>query len=196
LAHPGGNITGVSVQSRDIAGKRLSLLREITPEMRRLGIMGKIDNVSAASEMRDAQEAAAAMGLESLWIEIRRAEDIALGLDRGKDNADALYVAVDSLVTTRARQIATLAVAAKLPTMHGAEELVEAGGLMSYGANYLDVWRRAADKIDKILRGAKPAELPVEQPTKFDLVINRTTAKALGLTIPPPLLATADEVVE
>lgn len=196
LAHPGGNITGVSVQSRDIAGKRLSLLREIAREMHRLGIMGMIDNVSAASEMRDAQAVAAAMGLQSLSFEIRRAEDIETSFDRIKDQADALYVAVDSLVTTRARQIATLAVAAKLPTMHGAKELVEAGGLMSYGANYLDTWRRAADKIDQILRGAKPADLPVEQPTKFDLVINRTTAKALGLTIPPSLLATADEVIE
>ena len=196
LARPGGNITGVSVQSRDIAGKRLSLLREIVPELHRLGIMGKIDNVSAASEMRDAQAVAGAMGLKSVSFEIRSAEDIATSFDGIKDRADALYVAVDSLVTTRGRQIATLAVAAKLPTMHGAEELVEAGGLMSYGANYLDVWRRAADKIDKILHGAKPAELPVEQPTKFDLVINRTTAKALGLTIPPSLLATADQVIE
>ncbi len=196
LAHPGGNITGVSVQSRDIAGKRLSLLREITPEMRRLGIMGKIDNVSASSEMRDAREAADTLGLQSLTVEIRRAEDIATGFDTINGHVDALYIAVDSLVTTRGRQIATLAVAAKLPTMHGAEELVEAGGLISYGANYLDVWRRAADKIDKILRGARPAELPVEQPTKFDLVINRTTAKALGLTIPQSLLATADEVIE
>jgi putative ABC transport system substrate-binding protein len=196
LAHPGGNITGVSVQSRDIAGKRLGLLREIVPEMRRLGIMAMIDNVSAASELRDAQAAAIDTGLQTVPFEIRRAEDIATGFDSIKDHVDALYVAVDSLVTTRARQIATLAVAAKLPTMHGAEELVEAGGLMSYGANYLDTWRRAADKIDHILRGAKPAELPVEQPTKFDLVINRTTAKALGLTIPPSLLATADEVIE
>ena len=172
------------------------MLREIAPELHRLGIMGKIDNVSAASEMRDAQAVAGAMGLKSVSFEIRSAEDIATSFDGIKDRADALYVAVDSLVTTRGRQIATLAVAAKLPTMHGAEELVEAGGLMSYGANYLDVWRRGADKIDKILRGAKPAELPVEKPTKFDLVINRTTAKALGPTIPPSLLATADQVIE
>jgi putative ABC transport system substrate-binding protein len=184
------------VESREVAGKRLSLLREIVPDMHRLAIMAKIDNVSTASEMRDAQAAAAAIRLETVPFEIRRAEDIATGFDMIKDRSDALYVAVDSLTTTHARQIATLAVAAKLPTMHGDEELVEAGGLMSYGANLLDVWRRVAEKIDKILRGAKPAELPVEQPTKFDLVINRTTAKALGLMIPASLLAIADEVIE
>jgi putative tryptophan/tyrosine transport system substrate-binding protein len=196
LARPGGNITGTSLESRDLTGKRIGLLREIAPGISRLAVMAKIDNVSAASELHDAQAAADILGLQVVPIEIRSAADIAPAFDTLKDRADALYVAVDSLVQTRAGQINTLALASKLPTMHGARELVEAGGLMSYGANFPDMWRRAAEYIDKILRGAKPVDLPVEQPTKFDLVINITTAKVLGLEVPAQLLARADEVIE
>jgi ABC-type uncharacterized transport system substrate-binding protein len=196
LARPGGNITGLSNQSSDIAGKRLGLLREVAPDVRRLAIMAKIDNVSAASEMREVQAAAGTLGMQSVPLEIRRAEDIAPAFAAAKGRADALYVAVDSLVTTHAIQINTLALGARLPTMHGTRELVQSGGLMSYGANYPDLYRRGADYVDKILRGAKPADIPVEQPTKFELVINLTTAKALGLTIPDSVLARADEAIE
>ena len=131
-----------------------------------------------------------------MTLEIRRAEDIAPAFETLKGRAEALYVCSDPLVFTNRIRINTLALAARLPTMHGLREQVEAGALMSYGANFPDLFRRAADYVDKILRGAKPSDLPVEQPTKFDLVINLTTAKALGLTMPPALLARADEVIE
>jgi putative ABC transport system substrate-binding protein len=196
LARPGGNTTGLSNQSFDIAGKRVALLRELVPGMRRLAIMAKIDNVSAASEMRDAAAGARAIGIEAIPLEIRQAKDISSAFDVPKERPDALYVAVDSLVTTQARRLNTLALGAKLPTMHGARELVDAGGLMSYGANYVELYRRGAEYIDKILRGVKPADIPVEQPTKFDLVVNLTTAKALGLKIPEAFLLRADEVIE
>ena len=150
----------------------------------------------AVLEMREVQAAARTLGLEVATLEIRRAEDIAPAFDALKGRADALYVVADPLVTTNRIRINTLALGARLPTMHGQRENVEAGGLMSYGPNFPDLYRRAADYVDKILRGAKPADIPVEQPTKFDLVINLTTAKALGLEVPPTLLARADEVIE
>jgi putative ABC transport system substrate-binding protein len=196
LAHPGGNVTGLSNQTADIAGKRIGLLREIAPGVRRLAIMTKSDNASAALELRQVEAAANALGIEPISLKLGQANDIAGAFDGLKERADALYVVVDSLVTTHQVQINTLALDAKLPTMHGARELVAAGGLMSYGANYMDIWRRSAEFIDRILRGAKPADIPVEQPTKFDLVINLTTAKALGITVPLSLLGRADEVIE
>src|SRR5262245_11569947 len=147
-------------------------------------------------EMREAQAAAQTLGLEVATLEIRRVEDIAPAFEALKGRAEALYVASDPLMNTNRVRINTLALAARLPMMHAIREYVEAGGLMSYGPNFPDLWRRTADLVDKILRGAKPADIPVEQPTKFDLVINLTTAKALGLEIPPTLLARADEVIE
>jgi putative tryptophan/tyrosine transport system substrate-binding protein len=190
LARPGGNITGLSNQTADIGGKRVELLRELADQVRRLAIMVKSDNASAASEMRQVKAAASTLGIEVVPLEIGRA------FETLKGRADALYVVVDSLVTTHANRINTLALGARLPTMHGARELVVAGGLMSYAASYEDLYRRGAEYIDKILRGTKPADIPVEQPTKFDLVINLTTAKALGLTIPESFLVRADEVIE
>ena len=142
------------------------------------------------------RQLASTLGLEVATVEIRRAEDIAPAFEALKGRADALYVITDALVSTNRIRINTFALAARLPTMHGVREYVEAGGLMSYGANYSDLFRRAGDYVDKILRGAKPADIPVEQPTKFDLVINLTTAKALGLTIPDRFLLRADEVIE
>jgi putative ABC transport system substrate-binding protein len=147
-------------------------------------------------EMREVQATAGTLGLEVTTSEIRRAEDISPAFDALKGRVDALYVVAEPLVTTNRIRISILAVGARLPTIHTLREGVEAGGLMSYGANFPDLLRRAADFVDKILRGTKPADLPVEQPTKFDLVINITTAKALGLEIPPMLLARADEVIE
>jgi ABC-type uncharacterized transport system substrate-binding protein len=196
LARPGGNVTGLSNQSADLAGKRLELLREVVPSLRRLAILANAGSPIGVLEMREAQAAARTLGFEVATVEIRRAQDIAPAFDALKGPADALYVCTDPLVTINRIRINTLALGARLPTMHGQGDNVEAGGLMSYGANYPDLHRRAADYVDKILRGAKPTDIPVEQPTKFDLVINVTTAKALGLEIPPTLLARADEVIE
>jgi putative ABC transport system substrate-binding protein len=196
LARPGGNVTGLSNQSADLAGKRLELLREVVPSLRRLAILANAGSPIGVLEMREAQAAARTLGLEVVTSEIRRVEDIAPAFETLKDRAEALYVASDPLVTTNRIRINTLALGARLPTMHGQGDSVEAGGLMSYGANYPDLHRRAADYVDKILRGAKPTDIPVEQPTKFDLVINLTTAKVLGLTVPPSQLARADEVIE
>jgi ABC-type uncharacterized transport system substrate-binding protein len=196
LARPGGNATGLSNQTKDLAGKRVELLREVVPGLGRLATMGNVDNISAASEMREIQAAAGALGLEVVTLEIRRAEDIAPAINGLKGRADGLVVAVDGLVISNRDRINTLALGARLPTMHAFRDHVESGGLMSYGANVPDLYRRAAEFVDKILRGAKPADIPVEQPTKFDLVINLKTAKALGLDVPPTLLALADEVIE
>jgi putative ABC transport system substrate-binding protein len=196
LARPGGNVTGLSNQSADLAGKRLELLREVVPSLRRLAILANAGSPIGVLEMREAQAAARTLGFEVATVEIRRAQDIAPAFDALKGRADALYVCGDPLVTTNRIRINTLALGARLPTMHGQGDNVAAGGLMSYGANYPDLHRRAADYVDKILRGAKPGDIPVEQPTKFDLVINLTTAKVLGLTVPPSLLTRADEVIE
>jgi putative ABC transport system substrate-binding protein len=158
--------------------------------------MGNIGYPAAVLQMSEAQAAARALGLDVATMEIRQAADIAPAFEALNGRAQALYVAADPLVTATRVRINTLALGARLPTMHGFRELAEAGGLMSYGANFLELYRRTGDYVDKILRGAKPADLPVEQPTKFDLVINLTTAKALGLAVPPSLLARADEVIE
>jgi len=196
LARPDGNVTGLSVQQTDVAGKRLELLREVVPGLRRLAIMANIGNPGAVLEMGEAQVAARTLGLEVTTIEIRRGEDIEPGFNALKGQAEALYVCTDPLVITNRARIQTSAMGARLPTIYNSREYVETGGLMSYGPNFLDQWRRTAEIVDKILRGAKPGDIPVEQPTKFDLVLNLTTAKALGLTIPPTLLARADEVIE
>jgi len=196
LARPGGNVTGLSTQFTDLAGKRLELLREMVPSLRRLAIMANAGYPAAVLEMAEVQATTRTLGLDVVTLELRRAEDIAPAFEALKGRAEALYVCAESLVTTNRVRINTLALAARLPTMHSIREYVEAGGLMSYGPNFPDLWRRAGDLVDKILRGAKPADIPVEQPTKFDLIINLTTAKALGLDVPPTLLARADEVIE
>jgi len=196
LVQPGGNVTGLSAQFTDLAGKRLELLREIVPSLRQLAIMANAGYPAAVLEMAEVQATARTLGLEVTTLEIRRAEDIAPAFEALKGRAEALYVCSDILTTTNRVRVNTLALTARLPMMYGVREYVEAGGLMSYGPNFLDLWRRTGDLVDKILRGTKPAEIPVEQPTKFDLVINLTTAKALGLDVPPTLLARADEVIE
>jgi putative tryptophan/tyrosine transport system substrate-binding protein len=195
LARPGGNVTGLSNQFADTAAKRLELLREVVPGLRRLAILGNVGNPGAVLDMREAQAAASLVDLEATTFEIRRAEDIAPVIEALK-GADALYVPSDPLMNTNRIRLNTLALGARLPTMHGARDYVEAGGLMSYGPSIVDQYRRAADYVDKILRGARPGDIPVEQPTKFELVINLTTAKALGLRIPEPFLLRADEVIE
>jgi putative ABC transport system substrate-binding protein len=196
LARPGGNATGLSILAPELAGKRLEFLREIVPGVHRLAIMGNAGAAGAMLEMRDVLAKARALGLEALTFEIRRAEDIAPAFEALKGCADALYVAPDPLVSTYLLRINVLALGQRLPTLHTFREYVELGGLMSYGPNYPDLFRRAAEFVDKILRGTKPADIPVEQPSKFDLVINLTTAKALDLTIPESFLLRADEVIE
>jgi putative ABC transport system substrate-binding protein len=196
LARPGGNVTGLSLQAPDLAGKRLGLLREAVPGMRRLAVLANAGYPGAKLEMQEVEATASRLGVESAPLQIRRAEDIAPAFEALKHRADTLYVCSDPLANTNRVRINTLALAARLPTVHSERQYVEAGGLMSYGPNVFDLFRRAAEFVDKILRGARPADLPIEQPTKFELVINLKTAKALGLTIPPSVLARADEVIE
>jgi putative tryptophan/tyrosine transport system substrate-binding protein len=196
LARPDGNVTGMSIQAPDLAGKRLEILRELVPGLRRVAILTNVDYPASLHEMGEAQAAAVKLGLEVAKLEVRRSQDIAAAFEALKGRAEALYVTADPLLTTYHVRIITLANIARLPTINPFREHVEAGGLMSYGPNQPDVWRRAGDIVDKILRGAKPSDIPVEQPTKFDFVINLTAAKALGLTVPPALLARADEVIE
>jgi putative ABC transport system substrate-binding protein len=196
LARPGGNVTGLSAQQADLAGKRIGLLRELAPGFSRLAILANVGAPNPALEMSEAQTAASKLGLQVITSAIRRAEDIELAFEAIKGRVDALYVVGDPFQFTHRIRINTLALGLRLPTILPRREDVQAAGLMSYGPNILELNRRAAEYVDKILRGANPAELPVEQPTKFDLVINLTTARAMRLTIPETLLARADEVIE
>src|SRR5262245_35543302 len=196
LARPGGNITGLSIQQTDLAGKRLEILREAFPGLRTLGIVANSGSASAVLEMRETEAAASKYGLDVVKSEIRSLDDLEAAIEAFKGRAEALYFCPDPLLTTNRRRVVTLALGARLPAMFGFREYVEAGGLMSYGPNFPDLFRRAAEYVDKILRGVKPSDLPVEQPTKFDLVINSTTAKALGLKISEAYLLRANEVID
>ncbi len=196
LARPGGNVTGLSIQGTDLANKRVQLLRDVVPGLRRLAILVNVSVSGPVLEMEEVQAASHTLGIEVTKLEIRRAEDIARAFEALKEGVQALYVIPEPVVLTNRIRINTLALSARLLTMHSQREYVETGGLMSYGPNLSDLFRRAAEFVDKILRGTKPGDIPVEQPTKFDLVINLTTAKALGITLPTSLLARADEVIE
>jgi putative tryptophan/tyrosine transport system substrate-binding protein len=196
LARPGGNVTGMSGQQTDTAAKRLGFLREVVPGLRGLAILGNIDSAGAVSDMHEVEAMARSLGLMPIPLEIRRAEDIAVAFDRIKGRAEALYVVIDPLLNAEQIRINSLALGAHLPTVHDNRDSVETGGLISYGPNRPGLYRRAGDLVDKILHGAKPVDIPVEQPTKWELVINLKTAKALGLTVPDTLLALADEVIE
>ena len=196
LAKPGGNVTGLSIQANELAGKRLELLREVIPQLRRLAIMFNADNTQPVLEMGETQAEARRLGLEVAIRAIRRLEDIAPAFQDLKTQADAVYVAVDQLIVANRTRIIAAALSERLPTIFSTRDFVKAGALISYGPNYSDLFRHSADFVDKILRGTKPNDIPVEQPTKFELVINLATAKTLGLTVPPSLLARADEVIE
>jgi putative ABC transport system substrate-binding protein len=196
LARPGGNVTGLSIQGSDLAGKRLEFLREVVPGVRRLAVIGNVGNPTAVLEMGEVVAAARTLGLDVVRLEIRRAEEIVPAFEALQGRTEALYISIDPFLNANRIRINTLANVARLPTIAGVGEWVEAGSLMSYGANFPDLFRRAGDLVNKILRGTKPGDIPVEQPTKFDLVINLTIAKALGLEVPPTLLARADEVIE
>jgi putative tryptophan/tyrosine transport system substrate-binding protein len=196
LARPGGNVTGLSTQAIDLASKRAELLREAVPDLGRLAILGNVGIPQIVLEMREVEAAAQKLGLQVARLEVRRAEDVAPAFESVKGRAQALYVCIDPLTNTHRASINTLALDARLPTMHDFRGIVEAGGLMSYGPNFLDQFRRVADLVDKVLRGAKPGDIPVEQADKFELVVNLKTAKSLGLTIPESFLLRADEVIE
>jgi putative tryptophan/tyrosine transport system substrate-binding protein len=196
LSRPGGNVTGLSNLGADLAGKRLALLREVRPELHRLAILANVGFSQSVLELTEVQAAARTLGLEVTALEIRRADDIVPAFKALKGGADALYVVVDALIGSNRTRILTFALTARLPTIFNIREYVEAGALMSYGPNFPDMFRRVADLVDKILRGAKPGDIPVEQPTKFDLVVNLSTAQALELTIPESFLLRADEVIE
>ena len=194
LAKPGGNVTGLSIQAAELVSKRLEILREIVPGVRLLAVMANAGNAQPVLEAKETQVAARVLGLDVLPLEIRRAEDIAPALQGLK--ADALYIAIDQLMVANRRRILTSALGARLPVITSIRDFVKDGALISYGPSYVDLFRRSADYVDRILRGANPGELPVEQPTKFELVINLTTAKALELKIPESFLVRADEVIE
>ena len=195
LGRPSGNVTGLSVQQTDLVGKRIELLREVYG-FRRLGVLANAGDPGAVLEMGEVEAVARSFGIEVATFQIRRAEDIAPTLEAIKDQVQAIYVVADPLVFTHRARINILAIGERLPTTHAAREYVEAGGLMSYGPNFRTLFRRAAELVDNILHGTKPADIPVEQPTKFDLVVNLKTAKALGLTISEAFLLRADEVIE
>jgi putative ABC transport system substrate-binding protein len=196
LARPGGNVAGLSLQTTDTATKRLELLREIVPGLHRVAILANGGNPAAVLNAQEIETTARNLGLDTVTLQVRTGQDISSAFDGLKGRVDAIYIDDDALTITQQSRIHTLALSAHLPTSHNFRGTVEGGGLMSYGPNFPAMYRRTAEYVDKILRGARPADIPVEQPTKFDLVINLTTAKALGLAISPTLLALADEVIE
>jgi len=196
LSEPGGNVTGLSNQQTDLAGYRLELLHDVVPDMRHVALLGNVTSPNVVLEMRAVQEAAPKLGLETIRLEVEKAAEIVPGIESLKGRADALYVCTDPLLTVNQVSINTLAIRERLPTVNAFRQYVDAGALMSYGPNFPDLFRRAADLVDKILHGAKPSELPVEQPIKFDLIVNLTTARALGLTIPESFLVRAQQVIQ
>jgi putative ABC transport system substrate-binding protein len=196
LARPGGNVTGLSLQQAELASKRIELLHEVLPAVRRLAILGNAGSAAAVSEMGEAEIAAGKLGLQAVPSPIRRAEDITPAFDAIEGRADALYVCGDALMSAYRTRIAILALGLRLPTTFPNRDYAEAGGLIAYGADFSALHRRAAEFVDKILRGANPADIPVEQPTKFDLIFNLTTAKALRLKISESFLLRADELFE
>jgi putative ABC transport system substrate-binding protein len=197
LARPGGNITGLSGTAPDLEGKRLELLREVVPNLSQVAFFLNPANALHDISLRQARAAANALHIKLLPQEVRRSEDLdGAFASIVKERPGGLLILADRVFLHDRERIMKFATERRLPSVNAYRELVEAGGLMSYGPSYEDMHRRAADYVDKILRGAKPADIPIEQPTKFDLVINLTTARALGLTVPDALLARADEVIE
>jgi ABC-type uncharacterized transport system substrate-binding protein len=196
LARPGGNITGLSLQQIEVAGKRLELLREVFPGLRNLGIMFDASYPANLLEVGEAEAMARKLGISTTRLAVRRAEDIAPAFDSLKSDGYALYICTDAITVTNRQRIYTLALSALIPVIAGTSEDLATGGLISYGPNFADLFGRAADYVDKILRGAKPGDLPVQQPTKFYLVVNLKAAKMLGLSVPLHLQQLADEVIE
>jgi putative tryptophan/tyrosine transport system substrate-binding protein len=197
LARPGGNVTGMSLMAPDLGGKRLEMLKELLPRLARVAVVWNAANPYSANLFKETQRAGRMLGIEVQSLEVRGPDDLDGAFEAArKQRPDAMITVEDPLTFSYRKRIADFATGQQLPSLHGLREFVAAGGLISYGANIADLFRRAAGYVDKILKGANPADLPVQQPTKFDLVINLTTAKALGLEVPPSLLARADEVIE
>jgi len=197
LARPGGNITGLSTLAPEISGKRLELLKEIVPKFSRVAVLGTSTQPGNAQQLRETELAAGAFGVKLQYIDVLSSKDIETAFRAAsKGRADAVLMMVAGAVAAAHRtQFAELAVKSRLPTMYPQKSYVEAGGLMNYGVSFTDLDRRAATYVDKILKGAKPADLPVEQPKKFELIINLKAAKQIGLTIPPNVLVRADRVI-
>jgi putative ABC transport system substrate-binding protein len=196
LARPGGNVTGLSIQTTELPGKRIELLRRLIPVLSRMAVMGNVGYAGALEEIAEVQAIAGKVGINVDVLGIRRADDISPAFGALKQGTQALYICSDALINANFPLVNSLALSEHLPTVYGLREFLGSGGLMSYGANPADMFRRAGDYVDKILKGASPAELPVQQPTKFELVINLKTAKALGLDVPLQLQQLADEVIE
>jgi putative ABC transport system substrate-binding protein len=194
VAHPGGNVTGISAMLADTIGKRLQLLKEVLPNLSRVAILVRTGSPATQQFVQEAESATRSLRLELQVVEMRNQTE--LGALVGRTGADALLLAEDAVFTANRKEIAELAVKHRLPTAFGLSDMVKAGGLMSYGPHYGRLYRRAASYVHKILNGVNPSDLPIEQPTEFELVINLRTAKALGLTIPPSVLARADEIIE
>jgi len=197
IAHPGGNVTGLSLVGPELVARQLQLLKEAVPKASRVAVLANPDNTYTAVMMKEVEAAARSLGVRIRLLSLRGgdAPDTAFSA-LTRERPDALLVLFDPLLTRQRVRIAELANKHRLPSMYPHREYAEAGGLMAYGASLLDLYRRAATYVDKILKGARPADLPVEQPTKFELVVNLKTARSLGLTIPPPLLLRADESIE
>jgi putative ABC transport system substrate-binding protein len=196
LARPGGNVTGLSVQNTELPGKRIELLRQLFPDLGRLAVIANVGYAGALEEIGEVRAVARKVAIDVDVLEIRRAEDIAPAFNTIKNGTQALYVCSDALINANYARINTLAVGVRLPTIYGLRDFLGSGGLLSYGTKPSEMFRRAADYVDKILKGVKPADLPVEQPTKFELVVNLTAAKALGLKIPETFLLLADDVID
>jgi putative tryptophan/tyrosine transport system substrate-binding protein len=197
LARPGGNITGMSLMAPELGGKRLELLKELLPRLSGVAVLWNADNPYSARVFKQVQAASGTLGIEVQSLELRSPDDFDDAFETvRRQHPDALMAIEDPLTFTDRNRIADFALSQQLPLLSGLSEFAVAGGLISYGANQADLYRRACGYIDKILKGAKPGDLPVQQPTKFELVINLKTAKALGMTIPPSLLSRADEVIE
>ena len=197
LARPGGNVTGLSTLAPEITGKQLELLREVVPKLSRLAVLGNATQLGNPQALREVTIAADAVRVQLQYLEVRTAKDIETAFEAAdKEHADGMLLLGSPLILSQRRQIAHLAAKGRLPTMSGRPEYVEDGGLLFYGANYTDLFRRAAAYVDRILKGAKAGDLPIEQPKKFELVINLKTAKQIGLTIPPNVLARADRVIK
>src|SRR5262245_5160328 len=197
LSHPGGNVTGMSSISSAMVTKRVRLLKELVPGMRRMAYLGDFRNSSVGVGWEEAQIATRALGIEAIKFDVQRAADVSRAFDvASREKVDAINVSADGTTRSNRQLIVDLAAMNRLPAIYTAREFVDEGGLMAYGTNYAPLYWRAASFVDKIFKGAKPAELPIEQPTRFELVINLKTAKALGLEVPPTLLATADAVIE
>jgi putative ABC transport system substrate-binding protein len=197
LARPGGNVTGMSLMAPDLGGKRLELLREVVPGLARVAVLWNAGNPYSALVFKETQAAGRTLGIAVQSLEVRAPSDFDGAFEAARrERPDALITVEDPFTLNYAQRVVDFTAAQRLPSLYGVREFAAAGGLMSYGASLVDLSRRAAGYVDKILRGAKPADLPVQQPSKFDLVINLKTAKALGLNIPPTLLALADQVIE